>query len=102
MQVIALFKAAKAQPPLPANAAPFSGAITWADGLLDRVSGIQHELAPLPWKSKHCLNTSCYWSNNRDLETIILKHCEVQTMPANSIHWQGLDFISKLPAQIQG
>lgn len=28
-----------ASPPLPVNAAAFSGAISWADGLLDRVAG---------------------------------------------------------------
>ena len=37
--VIALFKANMARPLLPQNAAPYSGAIYWAHGLMDRVSG---------------------------------------------------------------
>lgn len=37
--VIALFKANMARPSLPQNAAPYSGAIYWAHGLMDRVSG---------------------------------------------------------------
>ena len=98
MQVIALFKAAKAKPPLPANAAPFSGAITWADGLLDRVSSIQPKSASCAFEVPTLLEYELYCSNIRDLVTIVLKRCEVQTMPAISVHGEGQD---KLPAQIK-
>ena len=48
---IALFKANMARPMLPQNAAPYSGAIYWAHGLMDRVSG---ELSSLANQERNC------------------------------------------------
>ena len=39
--VIGIFKANMHNPPIPKNSAPYSGAIAWAQGLLDRVSGAE-------------------------------------------------------------